>query len=47
MKAEFPESVAALGEPFAKPDSADKETPDTLMPPYEFDNYNIIWDHAR
>lgn len=45
MKAEFPKSVAALGGKFAKPDSAD-ETPDTLMSLYEFDNYNIIWDHA-
>jgi predicted dehydrogenase len=45
MKAETPKSIAALGGKFAKPDSAD-ETPDTLMALYEFDKYNIVWDHA-
>ena len=45
MKVDTPKSVASLGGKFAKPDSAD-ETPDTLMALYEFDHYNIIWDHA-
>jgi predicted dehydrogenase len=45
MKVDTPKSIAALGGKFAKPDSAD-ETPDTLMALYEFDNYNIVWDHA-
>lgn len=45
MKADIPKSVAALGGKFAKPDSAD-ETPDTLTALYEFDHYNIIWEHA-
>lgn len=45
MKADTPKSIATLGGKFAKPDSAD-ETPDTLMALYEFDSFNIIWDHA-
>lgn len=45
MKADTPKSIAALGGKFAKPDSAD-ETPDTLMSLYEFDHFNVIWDHA-
>lgn len=45
MKADTPKSIATLGGKFAKPDSAD-ETPDTLMALYEFDQFNIIWDHA-
>src|SRR5215510_9259190 len=45
MKADTPTSIATLGGKFAKPDSAD-ETPDTLMALYEFDKFNIIWDHA-
>ena len=45
MKADTPKSVASLGGKFAKPDSAD-ETPDTLMALYEFENFNLIWDHA-
>lgn len=45
MKADTPKSIATLGGKFAKPDSAD-ETPDTLMALYEFDTFNIVWDHA-
>jgi predicted dehydrogenase len=45
MKADTPLAVAALGGKFADPGSAD-ETPDTLMTLYEFDRFNIIWDHA-
>ena len=45
MEADTPKSIATLGGKFAKPDSAD-ETPDTLMALYEFDKFNIVWDHA-
>ncbi len=45
MKADTPKSIASLGGKFAKPDSAD-ETPDTLMALYEFEHFNLIWDHA-
>ena len=45
MKAETPKSIATIGGKFANPDAAD-ETPDTLMALYEFDKFNIIWDHA-
>jgi predicted dehydrogenase len=45
MKASTPNSIVAVGGKFAKPDSAD-ETPDTLMALYEFDHFNIVWDHA-
>ncbi len=45
MKAETPKSIATIGGKFANPNSAD-ETPDTLMALYEFDKFNIIWDHA-
>lgn len=45
MKVANPKSISTAGGKFAKPDSAD-ETPDTLMTIYEFDGFNIIWDHA-
>jgi predicted dehydrogenase len=45
MKADTPSSIATIGGKFANPDSAD-ETPDTLMALYEFDKFNIVWDHA-
>lgn len=45
MKVANPKSIVSVGGKFAKPDSAD-ETPDTLMVLYEFDNFNIVWDHA-
>lgn len=45
MKVANPKSIVTVGGKFAKPDSAD-ETPDTLMAMYEFDDFNIIWDHA-
>jgi predicted dehydrogenase len=45
MKVADPKSINAVGGKFAKPDSAD-ETPDTMMVMYEFDSFNIIWDHA-
>jgi predicted dehydrogenase len=45
MKVANPKSIVTVGGKFAKPDSAD-ETPDTLMALYEFDGFNIVWDHA-
>jgi hypothetical protein len=40
-----PKNVAALGGKFAYPDMAE-ETPDTLTTLYEFDGFNLVWDHA-
>jgi len=45
MKADVPRSITALGGKFAYPDLA-QETPDTLTALYEFDTFNLIWDHA-
>jgi len=45
MKADVPKSVAALGGNFAYPDLYE-ETPDTLTTLYEFDGFNLVWDHA-
>ncbi|HEX2536247.1 MAG TPA: Gfo/Idh/MocA family oxidoreductase [Chitinophagaceae bacterium] len=45
MKAEVPKTVVSLGGKFAYPDLYE-ETPDTLTALYEFDNFNLVWDHA-
>lgn len=45
MKATTPNSIAALGGPFAYPDLS-QETPDTLTTLYEFDGFNLVWDSA-
>ncbi len=45
MKAHTPKSVVASGGKFAYPDDA-AETPDTLTALYEFDGFNIQWEHA-
>jgi len=45
MKAEVPKTIAALGGNFAYPDLYE-ETPDTLTALYEFDGFNLVWDHA-
>ena len=45
MKAKVPKSVVAMGGKFAYPDDA-SETPDTLTTLYEFDHFNMIWEHA-
>jgi len=45
MKATDPKTVVSLGGKFAYPDLAE-ETPDTLTALYEFDNFNLVWDHA-
>lgn len=45
MKATAPKTIAALGGDFAYPDLYE-ETPDTLATLYEFDGFNLVWDHA-
>ena len=45
MKAPVPKTVSALGGRFAYPELY-QETPDTLTALYEFDGFNIVWDHA-
>ncbi len=45
MKADVPKSISALGGKFAYPELAE-ETPDTLTALYEFDTFNLVWDHA-
>lgn len=45
MKADVPAKVSALGGKFAYPERAE-ETPDTLMALYEFEHFNMLWDHA-
>jgi predicted dehydrogenase len=46
MDARFPKSAVALGGKYAYPEGA-HETPDTLATVYEFDGYNMIWEHAQ
>lgn len=46
MKAKYPKSVMASGGKFAYPDDA-AETPDTLTTVYEFDGFNMQWEHAQ
>lgn len=45
MNAPVPKTVVSLGGKFAYPELA-QETPDTLTALYEFDNFNLVWDHA-
>ncbi|MAW94215.1 MAG: oxidoreductase [Rhizobiales bacterium] len=45
MGAKAPKSILASGGKLAYPDDA-SETPDTLQTVYEFDNYNLLWEHA-
>lgn len=46
MNASMPKSAVALGGKYAYPNGA-HETPDTLATVYEFDGYNMIWEHAQ
>jgi len=46
MKVSDPKSVMAAGGKFAYPDDA-AETPDTLTTVFEFDGFNIQWEHAN
>ncbi|KGE12374.1 Gfo/Idh/MocA family protein [Sphingobacterium deserti] len=45
MQVHSPRSIMATGGKFAYPDDAG-DTPDTLTTVYEFDGFNIIWEHA-
>ena len=45
MNAKEPKSIMAAGGKFAYPDDAE-ETPDTLTTVFEFDEFNIQWEHA-
>ncbi|AIM37989.1 oxidoreductase [Sphingobacterium sp. ML3W] len=45
MKVSDPRSVMAAGGKFAYPDDAE-ETPDTLTTLYEFDGFNVQWEHT-
>jgi hypothetical protein len=44
-KASVPKTIMASGGKFAYPDDAE-ETPDTLTTVYEFDGFNMLWEHA-
>jgi predicted dehydrogenase len=44
-KASVPKSIMASGGKFAYPDDAE-ETPDTLTTVFEFDGFNMLWEHA-
>jgi predicted dehydrogenase len=45
MEVTAPKSVMALGGKYGYPDDA-CETPDSLQTIYEFDGFNVLWDHA-
>ena len=45
MDAVAPKSVMASGGKLAYPDDA-SETPDTLQAVFEYDNFNMLWEHA-
>jgi len=45
MKASTPKSIMASGGKFAYPDDA-SETPDSLTAVFEFDGFNLQWEHA-
>lgn len=40
-----PKSVIASGGKLAYPDDA-SETPDTLQAVFEYENFNMLWEHA-
>jgi predicted dehydrogenase len=45
MKAGFPKQVMASGGKMAYPDDA-SETPDTLTAIFEYEKFNLVWEHA-
>lgn len=45
MEANAPVSVMATGGKLAYPDDA-SETPDTLQAVFEYENFNMLWEHA-
>jgi predicted dehydrogenase len=46
MNAKAPKSVLASGGKHAYPDDAG-ETPDTMQAVYEYDGFNLLWEHAK
>jgi len=45
VNAKVPKSIVASGGKFAYPDDAE-EIPDTLTTVFEFDGFNMLWEHA-
>ena len=45
MNVTAPKSIMAMGGKYGYPDDA-CETPDSLQAIYEFDSFNVLWDHA-
>lgn len=45
MNATTPKTISAIGGNFAMPDSP-QEAPDTMGVMYQFDKFNLLWDHA-
>jgi predicted dehydrogenase len=45
MNVTAPKSIMAMGGKYGYPDDA-CETPDSLQTLYEFDGFNVLWDHA-
>jgi predicted dehydrogenase len=45
MNVSAPKSIMAMGGKYGYPDDA-CETPDSLQTIYEFDGFNVMWDHA-
>lgn len=45
MKATVPKSISAMGGNFADP-SSPQETPDTMTALYQFDDFNLQWEHT-
>jgi predicted dehydrogenase len=45
MNVTTPKSIMAMGGKYGYPDDA-CETPDSLQTIYEFDGFNVLWDHA-
>ena len=45
MNASVPKTISAMGGNFGDP-SSPQETPDTLCALYQFDKFNLVWDHA-
>ncbi len=46
MDAKFPKSAVALGGIYGSSNGS-QETPDTLATVFEFDGYNMLWEHAQ
>ncbi len=45
INATVPKTISAIGGNFAAPTSP-QETPDTLCATYQFEKFNLVWDHA-